>query len=266
MLESIAMWGGIAGIFVSVFAIILLYFIKKQISDILNKDAILFDNNFEIKHSAILDSLNLIDELQQNNSIKSNAEFIERAKKCHNNLLCVITEVKIADEFFEITLEPNSNISEARILLFKLMCRSDIGLKIKKSQLIDSVKDKIDTTPKEQPYQQPIKQEYQPQQYQPVQQEYQAQQYQPAQQEYQPQQYQQPVEPEQTQAQAMINTSQEDDLFGAAPQQEVPARPMQPQRPMVQRPAQRPMPQRPVQRPVQPRPNQPTRPGNPANR
>ena len=53
MLEKIAMWGGIAGIVVALVAIIVLFLTRANILDILDKDVILFDKNFELKKQAI---------------------------------------------------------------------------------------------------------------------------------------------------------------------------------------------------------------------
>ena len=51
MIENIAMWGGLAGLAVSIFAIIILYLTRKNILDILDKDVILFNKNFDLKNN-----------------------------------------------------------------------------------------------------------------------------------------------------------------------------------------------------------------------
>ena len=94
MLKEVAVGVGIAGIVVAVFAIIILILLKKNITDILNKDAILFSKNFELKKEAINNSLNLVDEVAaKGKTICLNPEFAIKAKDCYNNLLCVVTNV-----------------------------------------------------------------------------------------------------------------------------------------------------------------------------
>lgn len=137
MIESIAMWGGIAGLVVSIFAIVILFLTRHSILDILNKDAILFDNNFEIKKNAISTALSLVDEINDKGEfIKNNEEFSKKAKQCYNDLLCVLSDVRIADQFYNIALDKTVAFNEARNAQFKLLCRSDIGLKTKHSMLM----------------------------------------------------------------------------------------------------------------------------------
>ena len=63
MWSTVAMWGGVAGLFISIFAIIILYLTRKNILDILDKDVILFGRNFEIKKKTITDAFQIIDEI-----------------------------------------------------------------------------------------------------------------------------------------------------------------------------------------------------------
>lgn len=134
MWTTIAMWGGVAGLFVSIFAVIIIYLTRKNILDILDKDVILFSRNFELKKTAIENSFKLADEIQtKGGQIILNTEFNERAKKIYNELLCVVSDVRVADEFYSLAIENNSPITEARIAQFKLHCRKDIGLSVKKS-------------------------------------------------------------------------------------------------------------------------------------
>ena len=134
MLETIAMWGGIAGIAVAVFAIIILFLTKLNINHALNKDAILIDENFHIKQTAIAKAMEVVDEIVENGElVRTTPAFIQKAKLAYNELLCVLTDVRIADEFYNITMEEEVRFNEARIAQFKLMCRKDIGLKIGKA-------------------------------------------------------------------------------------------------------------------------------------
>ena len=132
-MQTIAMWCGIAGLISSILAIIIIFLVKKQIVDILDKDAILFDGNFSVKKEAIAASLNLIDHISsKGKQITLNPEFAMKAKHCYNDLLCVVSDINIVQEFFNIALNTNNMVDANQIINFKLMCRSDIGLKTKK--------------------------------------------------------------------------------------------------------------------------------------
>lgn len=140
MLENIAMWGGVAGVGIAIIAIIILFLTKQSINHILNKDKILFDQNFEIKQKAISSAMATVDEISLYGSvIKNNVEFATKANKVYNELLCVLSDVRIADEFYNISISQNSVYNEARIAQFKLMCRKDIGLKVGKAQIVKRV-------------------------------------------------------------------------------------------------------------------------------
>ena len=104
MIEKIAMWGGIAGIVVALFAIIILFLTRKNILDILQKDVILFDRNFELKKSAIEHSFRLIDRLEQDSAIIADPVFKQEAKDCYNELLCVVSDLKVAYIFYNLAI------------------------------------------------------------------------------------------------------------------------------------------------------------------
>lgn len=134
MWTTIAMWGGVAGLFVSIFAVIIIYLTRKNILDILDKDVILFSRNFELKKTAIENSFKLADEIQEKGEqIVSNLEFNQRAKIVYNELLCVVSDARVADEFYNLAIENTLPITESRIAQFKLHCRKDIGLSVKNS-------------------------------------------------------------------------------------------------------------------------------------
>ena len=138
MLETIAMWGGVAGVAVALFAIIILFLTRQNILNILSKDSILYDQNFEVKMKSINLAYEVVDEIAQNGDIiKSNPQFIEKAKRAYNELLCVLSDVRIADEFQTIALENKNPYNIARIAQFKLMCRKDMGLKTSQSQAVN---------------------------------------------------------------------------------------------------------------------------------
>lgn len=99
--------------------------------DILDKDVILFERNFDIKKNAIEKSYKLIDEIQlRGQQITSNYDFIERAKSCYNELLCVVSDIAVANEFYDIAIAGNPS-DERRLNSYKISCRKDIGLRTK---------------------------------------------------------------------------------------------------------------------------------------
>ena len=65
MIEKIAMWGGFAGVIVAIIAIVVLFLTRENILDILDKDVILFDKNFELKKQAIERAMLMADELEE---------------------------------------------------------------------------------------------------------------------------------------------------------------------------------------------------------
>ena len=141
MLEKIAMWVGIAGIVVALVAIIVLFLTRANILDILDKDVILFDKNFELKKQAIETSMLMIDELdEKGEQLKSSFEFEERAKKTYNELLCVVSDARVADEFYNLTLDKTVALTATNLAHYKLLCRHDIGLSNKKSKLLKRAK------------------------------------------------------------------------------------------------------------------------------
>ena len=193
MLETIAMWGGVAGVAIAIIAIIILLLTRQNIVHILDRDTILFDQNFEIKQKAINSALSIVDDIVDTNaSVKNSPEFLKKAKLTYNDLMCVLSDVRIADEFYAIAVEKETAFNEARIAQFKLMCRKDIGLKVSKSQIVSRVLKNQKSTPAQPMMQQT---QYQPQQYVPQQAQYpqyQEQQAQPI----QPTQPQQPAQPQ----------------------------------------------------------------------
>ena len=152
MLQTLAIWGGVLGLFASIFAIIIIYLTRKSIVDILDKDAIMFDGNLEIKKQAIEKSFKLLDDLLLNPNISSNQEFIRQAKLCYNELVCVVSTLEIATLFNNFALngvELNAN----RLEYYKMFCRADIGLPCKRVKLDKSNKIE-DTKPTKKPKQQ----------------------------------------------------------------------------------------------------------------
>lgn len=144
MIDNLALITGVVSIVFAVFTIIVLLMLKKNIKDILNKDALVFDRNFEIKKTAITDSLNLIDALYKNGrGLSSNSVFIDKVNKCYNDLLCVVNDVSIADIFRALTLESDENLPSSKVTVYKLLCRKEIGLPIKNSSIKKVVEQEV---------------------------------------------------------------------------------------------------------------------------
>ena len=126
MLEKIAMWGGIAGCILAIITIIAVLYIQGSIKRILNKDEIIFDSNFALKKQAIESAMNLIDKLEQDNSLVNSDEFKKQAKLCYNQMLCVTSNLKLVELFYSLTIE-GTPASHLEYKQFKYACRKDIG-------------------------------------------------------------------------------------------------------------------------------------------
>ncbi|MBE7076461.1 MAG: hypothetical protein E7374_01040 [Clostridiales bacterium] len=140
MIEQIAMWGGFAGIIVALISITALIFIKKSIVDIVDRDLIFFDKNFELKKEAIESSLHILDKLNKDGYIvKNDPKFVDEANACYNQLLCVVTDIKLAENFYSMVFERDDIPTELEIAKFKLSARKDIGLSVKGSKAVKHV-------------------------------------------------------------------------------------------------------------------------------
>lgn len=141
MIEKIAMWGGFAGVIIALVAMIVLFLTRQNILDILDKDVILFDKNFELKKQAIERAMLMADELEEKGTqTKSNLEYVETAKKTYNELLCVVSNVRVADEFYNLIVDQTSMPTATQFAHFKLLCRHDIGLSNKKAKVLKRAK------------------------------------------------------------------------------------------------------------------------------
>lgn len=145
---SISLWVGIIAIISSVISIIAVVLTRHNIVDILDKDVILFDKNFEIKKSAISQALLLTDRInKEGKDLVLKPDFKMQAENCYNDLLCVVSKIKLAEEFYAITINPNEEVTETRLAEFKLLCRQDIGLKTRGAKIVK----RITEEPKEEP-------------------------------------------------------------------------------------------------------------------
>ena len=82
MIEKIAMWGGVAGVVLALFAIVILYLTRSNIIDLLDRDVVMYDKNYEAKKDALEKAFNCLDMVAQNGvEIKGNAQYIQKAKE-----------------------------------------------------------------------------------------------------------------------------------------------------------------------------------------
>ena len=138
---DLTFWCSVAGIAVSVIAVIIILMTRYNILNILDKDIILFDKNFELKKNSINEAMDLVDQVAQSGKGTTlRGDFEEKAKSVYNSLLCIMTNAKIADEFYSIAIDKNESADNIRIAKFKLACRKDLGLKTKSSKAIKQQK------------------------------------------------------------------------------------------------------------------------------
>lgn len=146
ILENISLWGGVAGVVVSIFAIIIVYLTRSNIIDLLDKDVIMYDKVYELKKNAFCAAFDCLDYYEiYGVDVKSSKQFIQKAKTIYNDLMCVANTPKIYEDFYKLTLDQNNTkISQLDISSFKDMCRHDLGLHTKKKK---GGKKSVDTTP-----------------------------------------------------------------------------------------------------------------------
>ena len=115
-------------ILVAAFAVVLLYLTRSNIIDLLDKDVILYDKNYQLKKEALEEAFNCLDLIAQNGvSIKNNQQFITRAKEAYNALLCTISNAKIYQEFYAKALDISvGGYSVEEIEKFKITCRAEL--------------------------------------------------------------------------------------------------------------------------------------------
>jgi len=136
MIEKIAMWGGVAGIIIAVFAVAILYLTRSNIIDLLDRDVVMYDKNFEIKKEALHEAFNCLDVVAQNGfDVKMNPQFIARAKQAYNGLLCTVNSSKLYQDFYRIAIDTTSEgFTIQDIERFKISCRGELISKRKKSK------------------------------------------------------------------------------------------------------------------------------------
>lgn len=138
MIEKIAMWGGVAGIIISVIAIIILLVLRGNVLNILDKDTLMYDKNYELKKDALQRAFDCLDHVSQNGAeIKNNPQYIQVAKEAYNALLCTVYSPKIYQEFYRLAIDKmEDNYTIEDIEKFKIACRVELLGRKKKSNEI----------------------------------------------------------------------------------------------------------------------------------
>ena len=136
LLESVQFWTSVASIVLAVITFIAIVLIKKSIVDLLDKDKILFDKNFELKKKAIANALNLVDQLKNG---QYDRDFNSLATACYNDLLCVATNEKVCEEFYALAISKTLTANSNNVAHFKVCCRKEIGFKAKFKKVEENV-------------------------------------------------------------------------------------------------------------------------------
>lgn len=120
--------------FIAVFAVVILYLTRSNIIDLLDKDVIMYDKNYDLKKESIEEAFNCLDAISQNGAeIKNNAQFVARAKQAYNGLLCTLNSAKLYQEFYRIAIDNTDfNYSIQDIENFKIACRGELISKHKR--------------------------------------------------------------------------------------------------------------------------------------
>lgn len=137
----------VISVFLTVCTIIAVLIIKRNLLQIIGENYISNNITFELKKSSISSVLKLIDDIiSKGQAVILTATFEKQAKQCYNELLCVVSNTKLIDEFYFLALDKEQIITPIRLTQFKLLCRQELGLSIKNSK---AIKQTINTTSKE---------------------------------------------------------------------------------------------------------------------
>ena len=121
-------------IFIAMFAVVILYLTRSNIIDLLDRDVVMYDQNYALKKSSIEEAFNCLDAISQNGTeLKNNQQFVARAKQAYNGLLCTLTSARLYQEFYRMTIDTTDNdYSIEDIEAFKIACRMELISKCKR--------------------------------------------------------------------------------------------------------------------------------------
>lgn len=130
-LQAVSLWGGVAGVIVAIFAIIILFLTRRNIINILEKDQILFDKNYEMRKNAIENSLNVVDYLvDYGTNVLTSKTFIQKARTAYNDMMVMVHNAKLIDAFYALCLDDTrESVTAIDVAVYKSMCRKEIGFK-----------------------------------------------------------------------------------------------------------------------------------------
>lgn len=135
---------GMFSLILSVITIVMLFLMRKNIVDILNKDTLVFSKNFEIKKQAFEKALYILDEIQMGAPRSNSIEYNRKMNQIYNELLSVCSDIRIADTFYAMTKDTTKQLTEADFASFKLLVRKELGLTTKGSALIAKTKGPVE--------------------------------------------------------------------------------------------------------------------------
>ena len=127
-MEKMAILVGVAGILISIFAMIILYLTRSNIIDLLDRDVVMYDKNYELKKEAIEKAFNCLDMVSQNGvEVKNTAQHVQKAREIYNALLCTVNSAKLYQEFYRLAIDNTaSGYSIEDIEKFKISCREEL--------------------------------------------------------------------------------------------------------------------------------------------
>ena len=135
---------GIFSLILSVVVVVVMFLLRKNMLDILNKDTLIFSKNFEIKKQAFDKAMYILDEIQAGAARSNSMEYNRKMNQIYNDLLTVTTDVRIADTFYAMVKDTTKQLTDADFASFKLLVRKELGLSTKGSALIAKTKNTVD--------------------------------------------------------------------------------------------------------------------------
>ena len=131
---------GMFSLILSVIAIVVIFIMRKNILDILNKDTLVFSKNFELKKQAFDKAMYILDEIQMGAPRSNAIEYNRKMNQIYNDLLTVSSDARIADTFYAMVKDTTKQLTESDFASFKLLVRKELGLSSKGSALIAKTK------------------------------------------------------------------------------------------------------------------------------
>ena len=134
MIQTIAQWSGFVAIFIAIFAVVILYLTRSNIIDLLDRDVVMYDKNYESKKEALENAFNCLDLIALNGvEIKNNPQYMQKAREAYNGLICTVNAPKLYQEFYRMAIDLTaSEYSIENIEAFKIACRGELITKRKR--------------------------------------------------------------------------------------------------------------------------------------